>query len=65
MSTDILSKAFTTTRPLELEYRKISLFRESLLVFEVSTRIDETDTPSIATEPVALTDAFCLQENPR
>jgi hypothetical protein len=46
MSNDILSKAFTTTRRLELEYRKISLFRKSELDFETSRRIDETDTPS-------------------
>jgi len=58
MSTDILSKAFTTTRRLELEYRKISLFRESGLVFELSTRIDEPGNPSIATEPAVLADAF-------
>lgn len=56
MSRDILSKAFTTTRRLELEYRKISLFREPVLVFETSTGVDETDNPSIATEPTALAD---------
>jgi hypothetical protein len=65
MSSDILSNAFTTTRPLELEYRKVSLFREHGLVFEMSTRIGETKIPSIATEPVVLTDALCRQENPR
>ncbi len=43
MSSDILSKAFTTTRALELEYRKISFFGEPGLVIELSTRIDETD----------------------
>jgi hypothetical protein len=46
MTSDILSKAFTTTRPLELEYRRISLFRETALIFEMSKRIDESDNPS-------------------
>jgi hypothetical protein len=58
MSNDILSKAFTTTRSLELEYRKISLFREPVLVFETSTRIDETDNPAIAIESAVLSDLF-------
>jgi hypothetical protein len=56
MSNDILSKAFTTTRRLELEYRKIPLFREPLLVFETSTRRDEASKPSIATGPTVLAD---------
>jgi hypothetical protein len=50
MSNDILSKVFSTTRRLELEYRKISLFREPVLVFETSTRIVETETAPIAIE---------------
>jgi hypothetical protein len=58
MSNDILSKAFTTTRRLELEYRKISLFREPVLVFETSTRIVETETAPIAIESTVLENGF-------
>jgi hypothetical protein len=49
MSSGILSKAFTTTRALELEYRKLSVLRESGSEIELSTRIEENgDRPLIA-----------------
>ena len=41
MSKDTLSKAFTTTRALELEYRKLTMLRESGSEIELSARIDE------------------------
>ena len=49
MSSDILSKVFTTTRALELEYCKLSILRESGSEIELSTRIEEAgDRPIIA-----------------
>ena len=58
MSNDVLSKVFSTTRRLELEYRKISLFREPVPVFETSTRIVETETAPIAIESTVLENGF-------
>jgi len=58
MSSHILSKVFTTTRPLELEYRKISLPREVGSTFETSARIDETDKLSLVRDLAVFADAI-------
>ena len=57
MSSDILSKLFTTTRALELEYRKVSLLRETGVEFKTA-RIEETDEPSLITELATFADAI-------
>lgn len=60
MSSDILSKAFTTTRALELEYRKLSVLRESGSEVELSPGIEEdVDRPLIA-ELACFADAIWL-----
>lgn len=48
MSSDILSKAFTTTRALELEYRKLFVLRQSGSEVEPYAGIEEDgDRPLI------------------
>ncbi len=49
MSSDILSKAFTTKRALELEYRKLSIPWEGGIEVELSSGTEESgDRPLIA-----------------
>jgi len=60
MSRDILSKVFTTTQALELEYRKLSLLRESGSDFELSARIDETSNQPLIAELAGFADAIWL-----
>jgi hypothetical protein len=58
MSNDILSKVFTTTRALELEYRKLSLPRESETAFDLSTRIEEAGPRPVIAELACFADAL-------
>ena len=58
MSSDILSKVFTTTRALELEYRKLSLPRESEPAFELSTPIEESGSQPVIAELACFADAI-------
>jgi hypothetical protein len=58
MSTDILSKAFTTTRALELEYRKLSLLRESGPDFELATQVEENGKRPFIAELACFADAI-------
>jgi len=60
MSRDILSKVFTTTHALELEYRKLSLLRESGSEFEPSVRIEETTNSTLIAELACFADATWL-----
>ncbi|MGA8311951.1 MAG: hypothetical protein WB755_18100 [Terriglobales bacterium] len=60
MSSDILSKAFTTTRALELEYRKLSILRESGSEIELSTRIEEAGDRPLIAELACFADAIWL-----
>ena len=60
MSSDILSKLFTTTRALELEYRKLSFLRESESEFEPSARIEETTNQPLIAELACFADAIWL-----
>ena len=60
MSSDILSKAFTTTRPLELEYRMLSTLRESGSEIELSTRIEEAGNRPLIAELACFADAIWL-----
>ena len=61
MSSDILSKAFTTTRALELEYRKLSILRESGSGrIELSTRIEEAGDRPLIAELACFADAIWL-----
>ncbi len=57
MTNDILSKAFTTTRVLELEYMKLSLLRESGAEFETSTRIEKAGKRPLIAELACFADA--------
>ena len=56
MSNDILSKVFTTTRALELEYRKLSLPRESETTFDLSRRIEEAGPRPVIAELACFAD---------
>ncbi len=58
MSSDILSKAFTTTRALELEYRKLSILRETGSEIEQSARIEEADNRPLIAELACFADAI-------
>jgi hypothetical protein len=58
MSSDILSNVFTTTRALELEYRRLSLPRESETVFDLSTRIEEAGSRPVIAELACFADAI-------
>ncbi len=58
MSSHILSKVFTTTRPLELEYRKVSFLWEVGSAFETSAPIDKTDKLSLVTDLAVFADAI-------
>jgi hypothetical protein len=60
MSSDILSKAFTTTRALELEYRKLSILRESGSEIEMLTRIEDTGDQPLIAELACFADAIWL-----
>jgi len=60
MSSDILSRAFTTTRALELEYRRLSILRESGSEIELSTRIEETGDGPLIAELACFADAIWL-----
>jgi hypothetical protein len=58
MSGGILSKLFTTRRALELEYRKVSLLRESRVEYRMAARIDETGELSVMAELASFADAI-------
>ena len=58
MSNHILSRVFTTTRPLELEYRQVSLRREDGTTIETSARIDAADKLSLVTDLAVFADAI-------
>jgi hypothetical protein len=58
MSSDILSKAFTTTRALELEYRKLSIRREGGSEVELSSGIEESGDRSLIEELACFADAI-------
>ena len=60
MSSDILSKAFTTTRALELEYRRLSILRENGSEIEPSTRIEEAGDRPLIAELACFADAIWL-----
>ena len=60
MSRDTLSKAFTTTRALELEYRKLAILREGGSEIELSTRIDQDDNRALIAELAGFADAIWL-----
>ncbi|HYM05237.1 MAG TPA: hypothetical protein VEU11_01635 [Terriglobales bacterium] len=60
MSSDILSKAFTTTRALELEYRKLSVLRESGSEVELSPVIEEDGDRPLIAELACFADAIWL-----
>jgi len=60
MSSDILSKVFTTTRALELEYRKLSILRESGSEIELSTRIEEAEDRPLIADLACFADAIWL-----
>jgi hypothetical protein len=62
MSSDILSKAFTTTHALELEYRKLFILRESGRgsEIELSNRIEEGGDRPLSAELACFTDAIWL-----
>jgi hypothetical protein len=62
MSSDILSKAFTTTHALELEYRKLFILRESGRgsEIELSNRIEEGDDRPLSAELACFADAIWL-----
>jgi hypothetical protein len=60
MSTDILSRAFTTTRALELEYRKLSILRENGSEIERSTQIEEAGNRPLIAELACFADAIWL-----
>ena len=60
MSRDILSRAFTTTRALELEYRRLSILRESGSEIELSTPIEETGDRPLIAELACFADALWL-----
>ena len=57
MTNDILSKVFTTTRALELEYMKLSLLRESGAEFEPATQFEETGKRPLIAELACCADA--------
>ncbi len=60
MSSDILSRAFTTTRALELEYRRLSILQESGSEIELSTPIEETGDRSLIAQLACFADAIWL-----
>jgi hypothetical protein len=60
MSRDILSRLFSTTRVLELEYSKVSLLQENGAEFKTSARIEETGEQSPITELTSFADAIWL-----
>ena len=60
MSNDTLSKAFTTTRALELEYRKLTILREIGSEIELSTRIEEDGNRALIAELAGFADAIWL-----
>ena len=60
MSSDTLSKAFTTTRALELEYRKLTMLREIGSEIELSTRIEEDGNRALIAELSVFADAIWL-----
>jgi hypothetical protein len=60
MNSDILSKVFTTTRVLELEYRKLSLLRENGPEFERSTQIEKARKQPLIAELACFADAIWL-----
>jgi hypothetical protein len=60
MSNDTLSKAFTTTRALELEYRKLTILREIGSETELSTRIEEDGNRALIAELAGFADAIWL-----
>ena len=60
MSSDILSRAFTTTHALELEYRRLSILRESGSEIEMSTPIEEAGDRPLIAELACFADAIWL-----
>ena len=60
MSNDILSKAFTTTRVLELEYRRLFILRDDGGEIELSTRIEDADDRPLVAELACFADAIWL-----
>jgi hypothetical protein len=62
MSSDILSKAFTTTHAHELVYRKLFILRESGRgsVIEPSNRIEEGGDRPLSAELACFADAIWL-----
>jgi hypothetical protein len=56
MNGDIISKAFTTTHALELEYRKLCLLRENESEFEPSTRTEEIGKRPLVAELACFVD---------
>ena len=60
MSSDILSKAFTTTRALELEYRKLFTPGESGNEIEMSTGTEEAGNRPLIAELACFADAIWL-----
>jgi hypothetical protein len=58
MSRDILSRLFTTTRALELEYRKVSLAQEHEAELSASAQIKNSGELSPVTELAIFADAI-------
>ncbi len=57
MTNDIISKAFTTTRALELEYMKVFLLRETGAESEAAMQFEETGKKPLVAQLACFADA--------